>query len=111
MPEQPNESIIEGDPFGIIKQEKGQESPPPGQVNALHTRDDVDSGQLAHHHTCGIGHNQASPGDHVHDGISSRKIGTGLAITITGSRGGNAAVASIIAALKQVMEVTDSTTP
>lgn len=104
------ESIIDGDPFGVIKEEKGQESPPPGRVNGFHTRDDVDSSQLSHHHTCGIGHNQASPGDHVHDGVSSRKVGTGLAITISGAKGGNAALASLITALKQVMDITDNTT-
>jgi hypothetical protein len=106
----PNESVIEGDPFGVIKQEKGQQTPPPGQVNGFHTRDDVDSSTLAHHHTLGIGHNQGSPGDHAHDGVTSRKVGTGLAITISGAKGGNAALGSLITALKQVMDITDNTT-
>lgn len=106
-----SEPIIEGDPFGLIKKEKGNETPPPGEVNTYHTRSDVDSSTLAQHHTLGIGHNQAATGDHVHDGLSSRKIGTGLGATVTGSRGGNAALASLINELKKVMDLTDGTTP
>lgn len=106
-----SEPIIEGDPFGPIKKERGNDTPPPGEVNTYHTRSDLDSSTLAQHHTLGIGHNQAAAGDHVHDGLSSRKIGTGLSITVTGSRGGNAALASLITALKTVIDITDSTTP
>ena len=102
--------IIEGDPFGIIKQEKKSLAPPPADVNFIHTRSDLDSSTLSQHHTLGIGHNQGSPGDHSHDGQTSRLIGQGRAITISGSRGGNAALASLISALKQVMDLTDNTT-
>lgn len=35
-------------------------------VNDFHNKDDVDSGQLAHHHTLGTGPTQAAPGDHEH---------------------------------------------
>lgn len=48
------------------------------EVNKAHTNSDVDSGVLAQHHTLGIQHNQASPGDHKHDGKSSRRLGKGL---------------------------------
>lgn len=105
------DSIIDGDPFGRIKQEKGNEAPPPGQVNYYHSRSDVDSSTIAQHHTLGIGHNQATPGDHNHDGTSSRLVGKGLGITVSGSRGGNAALASLISALKTVIDITDATTP
>lgn len=106
------ESVIEGDPFGPIKQEKGQETPPPGQVNGFHTRSDVDSSTGSQHHTLGISHNQAAPGDHIHDGINSRAVGKGLGATVSGSRGGNAALASLISALKAAgIDLTDATTP
>ena len=43
-----------------------------------HSNSDVDSSVTAQHHTLGGQHNQASPGDHDHDGKSSRRIGKGL---------------------------------
>lgn len=102
-------SVVEGDPYGEIK-ESGDSGSSAREVNAFHARSDVDSRPNAQHHTLGISRNQAAPGDHVHDGKTSRKIGTGMSLTITGSKGGNAAVASIIAMLSQVLEFTDSTT-
>lgn len=101
---------IQGDPFGDIKEEKGPRGPAPKEVNFFHTRADTDTGAGAIHHTLGIGHNQGSPGDHVHDGKSSRKVGVGLSLTATGSKGGNAALASLLTMLKNVIEFTDSTT-
>jgi hypothetical protein len=80
---------------------------PPQTVARFHNKSDVDSSSEAQHHTLGIKKDQASPGDHKHDGTTSRKILDGT--TITGSRGGNAAVASIIAALVK-LGATDSTT-
>jgi hypothetical protein len=50
----------------------------PVEVNRIHASDDVDTAITAHHHTLGILHNQASPGDHKHDGKSSKRIGKGL---------------------------------
>lgn len=47
-------------------------------VAELHTNSDVDSASTSQHHTLGIQHNQASPGDHKHDGKSSKKLGKGL---------------------------------
>lgn len=48
---------------------------PPDQVNAMHANSDVDSSQIAQHHTLGPRHNQAAPGDHTHNGVSSRALG------------------------------------
>lgn len=100
------------DPFGLVKQEaRARGDVTAREVNALHRRSDVDATATAQHHTLGLQRNQASPGDHVHDGKASKKIASGLNLSISGSRGGNAAVASIIAMLKQVMSFTDNTTP
>lgn len=41
----------------------------PREVLDFHNKDDVDSGQLAHHHTLGKGPLQAAPGNHTHDPI------------------------------------------
>lgn len=101
--------VVPGDPFAEIKTEKKDTTPDPRTVNFFHTRSDVDSSQSAMHHTLGIGHNQGSPGDHVHDGKSSRKIGTGLTLTVTGSKAANAALGSLLTMLKNVIEFTDST--
>lgn len=54
-------------------------SPPSSaEINKLHSNDDVDSSSTSHHHTLGTGHDQASPGDHSHNGKNSKKIGKGL---------------------------------
>jgi hypothetical protein len=44
------------------------------EVKELHLNSDVDENPLATHHTLGARPNQASPGDHVHDGKTSKKI-------------------------------------
>jgi len=44
------------------------------QVRKFHAKDDVDAAVYSHHHTLGSKPNQASPGAHTHDGISSTKI-------------------------------------
>jgi hypothetical protein len=103
-------AVNEGDPFGDIKQDKKPESPEPREVNLFHTRSDVDTSTTAQHHTLGVKHDQGSPGDHSHDGKVSRKIGTGLALTVSGSKGANAALTSLLTMLKNVIEFTDSTT-
>lgn len=79
----------------------------PLTVARFHNKDDLDSGSEAHHHTLGIKKDQSSPGDHKHDGTTSRKLLEG--VSITGSRGGNVALASVIAALVK-LGATDSTT-
>src|SRR5688572_27791704 len=47
----------------------------PQSTRRSHDRADTDLSHRALHHTLGIGHNQASPGDHYHDGTNSKKIG------------------------------------
>lgn len=46
----------------------------PKEVNDLHLNSDVDKSSLSQHHTLGIRSTQASPGDHTHDGRSSKRI-------------------------------------
>lgn len=48
------------------------DKPSPRIVNLFHARSDKDSNQSAQHHTLGLDHNQASPGDHIHDGRNSK---------------------------------------
>ena len=77
----------------------GQVTLPAGvPIPEQHHPEDSDSGEFATHHTLGPAEFQASPGNHVH--LKGQ--------TITGSRGGNAAVASIIAMLVQ-LGATDGT--
>lgn len=45
-----------------------------GDVNDFHANSDVDKSTLSQHHTLGPQPNQASPGDHNHDGRNSRKV-------------------------------------
>lgn len=97
------------DPFGAPKQPVIDPNPPPQVVNAFHKRSDVDSKTNAQHHTLGPGHNQSSPGDHKHDGTSSKRLGDGL--TISGSAAGNAALNSVITQLTTILGWTNSTTP
>lgn len=80
------------------------------EVLEFHTHADKDGSPTALHHTLGVKPNQASPGNHVHDGGSSALIESLADVTITGSRSSGAAVASIISALEK-LGATDSTTP
>jgi hypothetical protein len=80
----------------------------PRVVTQLHRNADTDADKTSAHHTIGPGANQAASGIHTHDGAETRQLGIG--ITLTGSKGGNAAVASICAALVQILGVTDNTT-
>lgn len=75
-------------------------------VNEFHTNDDADRDAAAHHHTLGPNANQASPGSHRHDGSDSVLLLQG--ITLAGSKGGNVALASVIAALV-TLGATDNT--
>lgn len=82
-------------------------SPAPQVVEKFHQHSDVDSARDSQHHTLGTGVNQASPGSHRHDGNDSFQLLEG--VEITGSKGGNTALASVIAALVG-MGAKDSTT-
>jgi hypothetical protein len=44
------------------------------QVKDFHLNSDVDQNAISQHHTLGPLANQASPGDHVHDGKTSAKL-------------------------------------
>lgn len=83
-------------------------APNPDQVNEFHRYDDSDNAPESHHHTIGTDPNQASPGDHRHNGKDSYLLYGG--ITVTGSRGGNAALASLLTALAQEGIIIDGTT-
>lgn len=99
--------VIKDDPWGEVKEDAKPTSPEPREVNQFHSRSDVDSKQVAQHHTLGNGHNQASAGDHVHDGKSTRKVGYGLGLTISGVKNTAASEDSIVAMLQQVIEFND----
>lgn len=79
------------------------QSPTSSESNKAHTNSDVDSANNSQHHTLGIQHNQASPGDHTHNGKSSKRIGKGInpAFPTTANAAYNQAqIQSIIDALR-----------
>jgi hypothetical protein len=76
-------------------------------VDDFHTNSDLDMRQESQHHTLGAGQNQAAPGNHTHRGGDSELLLTGL--TITGSRGGNAALLSVINILVELGATNSST--
>ena len=53
-------------------------SPPPEVVNRFHANSDRDTSTTALHHTLGIAANQATAGNHNHNGQNSKKIGEGF---------------------------------
>jgi len=67
----PNSSNEEANPFGASFA-NFSEKHPPKEVGEFHKWSDLDSSPFSQHHTLGIGHNKASPGDHTHDGINSK---------------------------------------
>lgn len=79
----------------------------PATVNRFHQKDDLDSSAESHHHSLGIKKDQASPGNHNHDGTVSKRLLEGQ--VISGSRSGGAALTSVIAALVK-LGATDNTT-
>lgn len=82
-------------------------APSAKEVEVQHTNADTDGSSTTIHHTLGAKRGQASPGDHTHDGGTSKAILEG--VTLTGAKAGNAALASVIAALV-AMGATDNTT-
>lgn len=104
-----SDSVIPNDPFGPIKQPAAATKYLTSvEVNRLHAKSDVDASPVAQHHTLGIKHNQAATGDHVHDGVGSRRLMED--ITISGSKGGNLALADLITKLADALGFTDATT-
>ncbi len=83
-------------------------APSPNEVRKLHVNADTDGGAIASHHTLGIKRTQASPGDHLHDGGTSKQLMDG--ITITGAKGGNVALTNLITKLADALGFTDGTT-
>lgn len=81
--------------------------PSPQVVSEFHSNSDVDAERDSQHHTLGTGVNQASPGSHRHDGNDSFQLLE--SVEIVGAKGGNTALASVIAALVS-MGAKDSTT-
>jgi hypothetical protein len=74
-------------------------------VTKFHTNSDLDSSVTAQHHSLGILHNQASPGDHKHDGKASKLLGKGLDLTFPTTAGAaytQAQIQSIINALRKL---------
>lgn len=98
---------VGGNKYKPLQDKSGSQLAEAKTVNEFHKKDDVDSSFDAHHHTLGTKNGQAASGDHNHDGKNSRRLLQGT--TITGAKGGNAAVASIVAALVKLGAV-DSTT-
>lgn len=83
-------------------------SPDARTVDLFHKNAGVDTRAEDIHHTLGSGPNNASPGDHNHDGSDSALILDG--ITITGSKSNFSTVApSLLAALTR-LGAQDSTT-
>jgi len=75
------------------------------ETNKAHSNSDVDTGVTAQHHTLGIAHNQGSPGDHIHDGKNSKRIGKGKDLafpTTAGAAYTQAQIQSIINALRSM---------
>lgn len=82
------------------------DSPSSEEVTRIHEKADTDGGMRAAHHTLGPRKEQASPGNHSHDGGESVQLLDG--ISITGSRSSGAALISIIDLL-QGLGATDAT--
>jgi hypothetical protein len=116
--------VTKPDQFGQVydaqKDVSSGKVPSAAESNRAHSQSDVDSSPRSQHHTLGKRRNQASPGDHIHDGISSPKLGarqmdpsgnvTIPALVLTGSKGGNVALTNLIAMLKNFVDFTDNTT-
>lgn len=99
---------VPGDPFGSRKEAVVKESLKPEEVAKIHDRSDVDSSAQAQHHTLGIKHDQSSPGDHKHDGKSSRRLAEDL--TLNGVKSGGTALTNLIDMLQQLLGFEDNTT-
>lgn len=84
----------------------GMKDTPQFEVANFHKKADTDGGRNALHHTLGAQKEQASPGNHDHHGGDSVLMLKD--IVLSGSRGGNVALVSIIAALVD-LGATDST--
>ena len=82
-------------------------APSAKESQKAHNNADTDGKPTAAHHTLGAGPMQASPGNHNHNGGTSLSLLEG--VTISGAKGSNTALASVIAALVS-LGATDTTT-
>lgn len=80
--------------------------PPNDVVEKFHTNASIDTKKSDIHHTLGNKSNQAAAGDHRHNGSDSPLLLEG--VVLTGSKGGNAALASVVSALVK-LGATDNT--
>lgn len=71
---------IYGDSKGLPVGKPGTAKPSASEVADFHTNSDVDVRPEALHHTLGSSGNQASPGDHTHDGGSSPLLLSGYSV-------------------------------
>lgn len=81
--------------------------PDADSVREFHINADTDVDPNSLHHTIGPGYNQAASGQHNHDGNNSPLLLDG--VTISGAKGGNTALASVISALVK-LGAADATT-
>lgn len=116
--------VTRPDRFGQVYDNQKDHTDGSGPSNAQsvndHQSSDVDAHQRSQHHTLGTSRNQASPGNHIHDGITSPKLGllkmdpagnvTVPQDTLTGAKGGNVALANLITLLQKYINFTDGTT-
>lgn len=75
------------------------------EVNKFHSNSDADVSTTSQHHTLGIGANQATAGNHTHNGKNSKKIGKGLDLafpTTAGAAYSQAQMQSVIDALRDL---------
>lgn len=65
------------DDFGQVRsgdKDRSRIGKPPETSAQDHYHSDLDSGPQSQHHTLGTGRNQSSPGNHIHDGVTSRML-------------------------------------
>lgn len=83
------------------EQPKDDPTPSPEVVEKFHRNAAVDNAPTDIHHSLGPSTNQAASGDHDHRTGSANSKPLFEGVVLTGSRGGNAAVLSIINLLTQ----------
>lgn len=106
-----SEYTPESDPWAGIKPEDRSGDADAKLSNRLHRRSDVDTGTLAQHHTLGTNEDQAASGAHQHDGRTSKKLGDGQSLSISGTKGSAASEDSIVSLLARFISFTDNRTP
>ena len=84
------------------------QAPSSDQVAKIHEKSDKDGGPKSQHHTLGPGPNQASPGNHTHDGGNSAFLLDGY--TLTGSRADTATMITKFIEVLKLLGMKDSTT-